>query len=163
MRPTRWAGGSKVGTSIQLGKTRTPPRDNFGVIGDRQCQGDDGRIQSSETLSTICLVTDVKLSGGFVRLARSFIGPEMMHPPICALSPPLRLPSGRPCRQTCSWYGNFVARLWEKAPALMAGVPGFSGGAGFYAFLDCNPSPVFCRRGLHSIRLGLGEGDFSRS
>ena len=88
MRPTRWAGGSKVGTSIQLGKTRTPPRDNFGVIGDRQCQGDDGRIQSSETLSTICLVTDVKLSGGFVRLARSFIGPEMMHPPIRALPPP---------------------------------------------------------------------------
>ena len=89
-----------MGASTHFGKSRTLPRDDFGVIGDRQCQGDDGRIQSGETLPTICLGTDVELSGGFVRLARSFINPETMDSPIRTLFSPLRLPSGQPCRQT---------------------------------------------------------------
>jgi len=70
-------------------------------------------MAAGETLPTACLATDVELSGGFVRLAGSFINPETMHPPIRTLSSPLRSPQVNLAVKPDSWYGIFVARLWE--------------------------------------------------
>lgn len=46
---------------------------------------------------------------------------------------------------------------------LMTKITGFPGSVGFCTFLDCDPSPSFSRRELHSVRLEVGEWRFPRA